>query len=43
VELDLRRGGDLQWEEEEDFFFCFLPEAVSRAGPANRATLVGFG
>jgi hypothetical protein len=25
VELDLHRGVDLLWEEEEDFFFCFPP------------------
>jgi hypothetical protein len=47
VELNLRRGVDLQWEEEEDFFFCFPPEAISRAGLAPRpscwAGSVGFG
>jgi hypothetical protein len=43
VELNLRRGVDLQREEEEDFFFCSPPEAVSWARPANQATLVGFG
>jgi hypothetical protein len=46
VELDLHRGVDLLREEEEDFFFCFPPEAVSSAGLAPRpscwAGSVGF-
>jgi hypothetical protein len=36
VELDLRRGVDLQREEEEDFFFCSPPKRYLGLGQLIR-------